>query len=70
MNIATGAIKGKATDLVEQAKNKLGKNKIQVDWDDLNYPPCLNLFHYKIEELKEDEEVLVIIIVFSFNNYK
>lgn len=42
-------------------KGKLGGNKINVDWNDFNYPPLLRIIHYDIDELESDLDLKVII---------
>lgn len=38
----------------------------KIDWNNFNYPPYLNLFHYDIGHIKEDEKSLVKRLNFFF----
>ncbi|KAL4450775.1 hypothetical protein ABPG74_011617 [Tetrahymena malaccensis] len=34
--------------------------QLQIDWEDFNYPPYLNLFHYNMKEIKDEQERKVV----------
>jgi hypothetical protein len=36
---------------VNAMKQKLQEKKLDINWDDYNYPPALKIIHYKPEEL-------------------
>ncbi len=35
-------------------KQKLEEKKLDINWDDYNYPPGLKIIHFKPEELTDD----------------
>ena len=62
---ALGAAKDKALGVMDKVKG----TKAEVNWDDLNYPPCIRVFHYDLEELKVINQTNFVIKNKFYNPY-
>ena len=50
-NAAGAFAKNKANNIRDQ----IGEMTSKVDWEDYNYPPCVNVVHYTLADVEEDE---------------
>ena len=49
-------VKHQVSQQISQVKNKMrsvGQKQSEINWSDYNFPPCLNLIHYNLEEVDE-----------------
>lgn len=40
-------------------KEKLQEKKLDINWEDYNYPPGLKIIHYNPEELEEPKKIMI-----------
>jgi len=66
MDFAKNMIAGQIKDKVSSQVSNMSKEKSNINWEDLNFPPILKLFHFSLTEISGNVRKTVLIIYISF----
>ena len=47
-------------------KQKLQEKKLDINWEDYNYPPGLRIIHFNPEELEDGRKVMLAKVTYCF----
>jgi len=51
-NIAKAAVVGQAREVVSGVTSLAGSGQGGINWQNYNFPPCINLVHFSLDELQ------------------
>eukprot|EP00826_Nyctotherus_ovalis_P010359 TRINITY_DN1273_c0_g1_i3.p1 TRINITY_DN1273_c0_g1~~TRINITY_DN1273_c0_g1_i3.p1 ORF type:complete len:122 (+),score=31.33 TRINITY_DN1273_c0_g1_i3:112-477(+) len=63
-NIVKGVAEYKINDII--GSNPEVKDTSGINWNNFNFPPCLNLVHFSLSELRGSLKSFVLLIYFSY----
>jgi len=63
-HIVQGVVNYKIKEII--GTNPAATDSSGINWNDLNFPPCLNLVHFSLSELKGNLKRFVLIIYLSY----
>lgn len=66
MEFAGNIIAGQVKNEFSNQFSNIGKEKSNINWEDLNFPPILKLFHFSLQELSGTVRTTVLKFYISF----